>query len=77
VVCTSSPRRGGGGRRGHGGGQVVDIESEGKTITAEELSTFTSTNGALLRLGGRAIGRCDAAPLAAVGDAGQSLGLVL
>jgi geranylgeranyl diphosphate synthase, type II len=61
------------------GGQVVDIESEGKTITAEELEYIHAhKTAALLRASlsvGARLGGADAAALAAVADAGQSLGL--
>jgi geranylgeranyl diphosphate synthase, type II len=61
------------------GGQVVDIESEGKTITAEELEYIhVHKTAALLRVSlsvGARLGGADAAALAAVADAGQSLGL--
>ena len=61
------------------GGQVVDIESEGKTITAEELEYIhVHKTAALLRASlsvGARLGGADAAALAAVADAGQSLGL--
>jgi geranylgeranyl diphosphate synthase type II len=61
------------------GGQVVDIESEGKTITAEELEYIhvhktAALLWASLSVGAR-LGGADAAALAAVADAGQSLGL--
>jgi geranylgeranyl diphosphate synthase type II len=61
------------------GGQVVDIESEGKTITAEELEYIhVHKTAALLRASlsvGARLGGADAAALAAIADAGQSLGL--
>jgi len=61
------------------GGQVVDIESEGKTITAEELEYIhVHKTAALLRASlsvGARLGGADAAALAAVAEAGQSLGL--
>jgi geranylgeranyl diphosphate synthase, type II len=61
------------------GGQVVDIESEGKTITAEELEYIhVHKTAALLRASlsvGARLGGADAAALAAVAYAGQSLGL--
>jgi geranylgeranyl diphosphate synthase type II len=61
------------------GGQVVDIESEGKTITAEELEYIhVHKTAALLRVSlsvGARLGGADTAALAAVADAGQSLGL--
>jgi len=61
------------------GGQVVDIESEGKTITAEELEYIhVHKTAALLRASlsvGARLGGADAPALAAVADAGQSLGL--
>jgi geranylgeranyl diphosphate synthase, type II len=61
------------------GGQVVDIESEGKTITAEELEYIhVHKTAALLRASLSVVaglGGADAAALAAVADAGQSLGL--
>ncbi len=61
------------------GGQVVDIESEGKTITAEELEYIhVHKTAALLRASlsvGARLGGADASALAAVAEAGQSLGL--
>jgi len=67
------------GTRGMVGGQVVDIESEGKTITAEQLEYIhIHKTAALLRVSlvaGARLGGADAAALAAVADAGQSLGL--
>jgi geranylgeranyl diphosphate synthase type II len=67
------------GTGGMVGGQVVDIESEGKTITAEELEYIhVHKTAALLRVSllvGARLGGADAAALAAVADAGQSLGL--
>lgn len=67
------------GTRGMVGGQVVDIESEGKTITAEELEYIhVHKTAALLRVSlsvGARLGGADTAALAAVADAGQSLGL--
>jgi len=67
------------GTLGMVGGQVVDIESEGKTITPEELEYIhIHKTAALLRASlsaGARLGGADAAALAAVGDAGQSLGL--
>ena len=67
------------GTLGTVGGQVVDIESEGKTITPEELEYIhIHKTAALLRASlsaGARLGGADAAALAAVGDAGQSLGL--
>jgi geranylgeranyl diphosphate synthase, type II len=67
------------GTGGMVGGQVVDIESEGKTITAEELEYIhVHKTAALLRASlsvGARLGGADAAALAAVADAGQSLGL--
>jgi len=61
------------------GGQVVDIESEGKTITAEELEYIhVHKTAALLRASlsvGARSGSADASALAAVAEAGQSLGL--
>ncbi len=61
------------------GGQVVDIESEGKTITPEQLEYIhVHKTAALLRASlsvGARLGGADAAALAAVRDAGQSLGL--
>jgi len=67
------------GTGGMVGGQVVDIESEGKTITAEELEYIhVHKTAALLRVSllvGARLGRNDAAALAAVADAGRSQGL--
>jgi geranylgeranyl diphosphate synthase, type II len=67
------------GTRGMVGGQVVDIESEGKTVTAEQLEYIhIHKTAALLRVSlvaGARLGGADAAALAAVADAGQSLGL--
>jgi len=61
------------------GGQVVDIESEGKTITPEQLEYIhVHKTAALIRASlsvGARLGGADAAALAAVRDAGQSLGL--
>src|SRR5438034_32757 len=60
-------------------GQVVDIESEGKTITPETLEFIhTRKTAALIRASlsvGARLGGGDAAALAAIADAGQSLGL--
>jgi geranylgeranyl diphosphate synthase type II len=67
------------GTLGMVGGQVVDIESEGKTITPAELEYIhIHKTAALLRASltvGARLGGADAAALAAVADAGQSLGL--
>ena len=67
------------GTMGMVGGQVVDIESEGKTVTAAQLEYIhTHKTAALLRASlsvGARLGGADAASLAAVADAGQSLGL--
>ena len=67
------------GTLGMVGGQVVDIESEGKTLTPEALEYIhIHKTAALLRASlsvGARLGGADAAALAAVGDAGQSLGL--
>jgi geranylgeranyl diphosphate synthase type II len=67
------------GTLGMVGGQVVDIESEGKTITAEALEYIhMHKTAALLRASlsvGARLGGADAAALAAVAEAGQSLGL--
>ena len=67
------------GTMGMVGGQVVDIESEGKTISAAELEYIhIHKTAALLRASlsvGARLGGADAAALAAVADAGQSLGL--
>ena len=66
------------GTRGMVGGQVVDIESEGKTVTAETLEYIhmhktAALIRASLRVGARLAGaRADA--LAIFGDAGASLG---
>lgn len=67
------------GTQGMVGGQVVDIESEGKTVTAETLEYIhrhktAALIRASLRVGAMLAGaRADA--LAIVGDAGASLGL--
>jgi geranylgeranyl diphosphate synthase type II len=67
------------GTRGMVGGQVVDIESEGKVVTAETLEYIhlhktAALIRASLRVGALLAGaRADA--LATIGDAGQSLGL--
>ena len=67
------------GTLGMVGGQVVDIESEGQTITAAELEFIhIHKTAALLRASlsvGARLGGADAAAVAAVADAGQSLGL--
>ena len=67
------------GTRGMVGGQVVDIESEGKSVSAEQLEYIhVHKTAALLRAAlvvGARLGGADAAMLAAVTDAGQSLGL--
>ena len=67
------------GTAGMVGGQVVDIESEGKAIPPETLEYIhTHKTAALLRASlsvGVRLGGGDAAALAAIGDAGQSLGL--
>jgi geranylgeranyl diphosphate synthase type II len=67
------------GTEGMVGGQVVDIESEGKTITAETLEYIhIHKTAALIRVSLRAGVRLaggDAAAVVAVSDAGQSLGL--
>jgi geranylgeranyl diphosphate synthase type II len=67
------------GTLGMVGGQVVDIESEGKTITPEGLEYIhMHKTAALLRASlsvGARLGGADAAALAAVAEAGQSLGL--
>ena len=67
------------GTLGMVGGQVVDIESEGKTITAEQLEYIhVHKTAALLRASltaGARLGGADAAALAAVADAGRNLGL--
>src|SRR5438132_702285 len=67
------------GTLGMVGGQVVDIESEGKAVTPEALEYIhIHKTAALLRaslsVGARLRG-ADAAALAAVGEAGQSLGI--
>lgn len=67
------------GTRGMVGGQVVDIESEGKTVTAETLEYIhmhktAALIRASLRVGARLAG-AGAEPLAVIGDAGGSLGL--
>jgi geranylgeranyl diphosphate synthase type II len=67
------------GTNGMVGGQVVDIQSEGKTVTPETLEYIHSRKtAALLRASlwvGVRLGGGDAAALDAIGDAGQSLGL--
>src|SRR5207244_9928821 len=67
------------GTAGMVGGQVVDIESEGKTITPETLEFIhTRKTAALLRASlsvGARLGGGDAAALAAIAEAGQGLGL--
>jgi geranylgeranyl diphosphate synthase, type II len=67
------------GTHGMVGGQVVDIESEGKTITRETLEYIhRHKTAALLRASlvvGARLGGGDATALAAMSDAGQSLGL--
>jgi len=67
------------GTLGMVGGQVVDIESEGQTITPEELDYIhIHKTAALLRASlsvGARLGGADSAALTAVADAGQSLGL--
>jgi geranylgeranyl diphosphate synthase type II len=61
------------------GGQVVDIESEGKAITPETLEYIHRHKTAALLRGslwvGARLGGADVAALAAIDDAGQSLGL--
>ena len=61
------------------GGQVVDIESEGKAITPETLEYIHRHKTAALLRGslwvGARLGGADAAALAAIDDAGRSLGL--
>jgi len=67
------------GTEGMVGGQVVDIESEGKTVTAETLEYIhIHKTAALIRVSLRAGVRLaggDAAAVVAISDAGQSLGL--
>ena len=67
------------GTDGMVGGQVVDIESEGKAIMAETLEYIhRHKTAALLRASlwaGARLGGGDAGALAAINDAGQSLGL--
>jgi geranylgeranyl diphosphate synthase type II len=67
------------GTMGMVGGQVVDIESEGMAVTAQELEYIhVHKTAALLRVSltaGARLGGSDTAALAAVADAGQSLGL--
>ena len=67
------------GTLGMVGGQVVDIESEGKTITAAELEYIhVHKTAALLRASltaGARLGGADAAALATVAEAGRNLGL--
>ena len=61
------------------GGQVVDIESEGKAITPETLEYIHRHKTAALLRGslwvGARLGGADPGALAAIDDAGQSLGL--
>jgi len=67
------------GTNGMVGGQVVDIESEGQAITPETLEYIhTHKTAALIRASlsvGARLGGGDTTALAAIGDAGQSLGL--
>jgi geranylgeranyl diphosphate synthase, type II len=67
------------GTEGMVGGQVVDIESEGKAVTSETLEYIhIHKTAALIRVSLRAGARLaggDAAAVAAISDAGQSLGL--
>jgi geranylgeranyl diphosphate synthase, type II len=67
------------GTHGMVGGQVVDIESEGKTISPETLEYIhIHKTAALIRVSlsvGARLGGGDAAALDAIADAGQSLGL--
>jgi geranylgeranyl diphosphate synthase type II len=67
------------GTYGMVGGQVVDIESEGKAIMPETLEYIHQhKTAALLRASlwaGARLGGGDAGALAAINDAGQSLGL--
>ena len=67
------------GTLGMVGGQVVDIESEGKTVTPDQLEYIhIHKTAALLRASlsvGARLGGADAAALAAVREAGESLGL--
>jgi geranylgeranyl diphosphate synthase type II len=67
------------GTDGMVGGQVVDIESEGKTIAPEMLDYIhLHKTAALIRVAlrvGAILGGGGAAQLAAIGDAGQALGL--
>ena len=68
------------GTSGMVGGQVVDIESEGKAITADTLDYIhTRKTAALIRVSMRAgamLAGARPAALARIGDAGQRLGLV-
>jgi geranylgeranyl diphosphate synthase, type II len=67
------------GTLGMVGGQVVDIESEGQTVTPDQLEYIhIHKTAALLRASlsvGARLGGADAAALAAVREAGESLGL--
>ena len=67
------------GTDGMVGGQVVDIESEGKTVTAETLEYIhLHKTAALIRASlrvGAMLAGAGAAALATVGDAGRELGL--
>jgi len=67
------------GTDGMVGGQVVDIESEGKTVTADTLDYIhTRKTAALIRAALRAgamLAGAGAAPLAAITTAGERLGL--
>jgi geranylgeranyl diphosphate synthase type II len=67
------------GTRGMVGGQVVDIESEGKAVSGETLEYIhrhktAALIRASLRVGARLAG-AGAEPLATIGDAGGTLGL--
>ncbi len=67
------------GTLGMVGGQVVDIESEGQTVTPDQLEYIhIHKTAALFRASlsvGARLGGADAAALAAVREAGESLGL--
>jgi geranylgeranyl diphosphate synthase type II len=67
------------GTRGMVGGQVVDIESEGKTVTADTLEYIHRHKTAALIRGslraGAVLGGGSATAVAAITDAGERLGL--
>jgi len=80
VICAVVAEiAGAAGTDGMVGGQVVDIESEGKTVTADTLDYIhTRKTAALIRAALRAgamLAGAGAAPLAAITTAGERLGL--